>query len=353
MKGKRVLFAALFGAVLLLQRCSKEEAPTLTPLEDSLENIIPLSATARVVGYLPYYRFAAINNISFCKITHLNIAFANPDAAGNLLLPSTTPSVSLEDVVRIARAQNPTIKILISLAGGAVSEEQAAHWKGFLADATQREVLVQKVLDFLLEYNLDGVDVDLEWGNITTGYSAFILALRTAMDPHSKLLTAAYPPEYRYPQLSSPALAALDFINIMAYNYTGPWDPANKGPHSTLTHANNSIAFWKKQEGVQALHLNLGVPFYGYEFQDSTTVIAKTYAAIVESNTSNADQDQVGNIFYNGRLTVRSKTHLAATAVGGIMIWELGQDRFDHYSLLHTIHKAYAEVGVTTTPCIP
>jgi hypothetical protein len=35
------------------------------------------------------------------------------------------------------------------------------------------------------------------------------------------------------------------------------------------------------------------------------------------------------------------------------MIWELGQDRFDDYSLLETIHKAYAEIEVTTSSCDP
>ena len=42
--------------------------------------------------------------------------------------------------------RNPTIKILFSR-GGAVSEEQVAHWKGFY-DAAQREKLVQKCLIF-------------------------------------------------------------------------------------------------------------------------------------------------------------------------------------------------------------
>ena len=353
MKAQKFWRALPIAALLFVYSCSKEEIHADNLLEDSLENIIPISSSARVIGYLPYYRFGQVNNISFCKITHLNISFANPDAEGNLILPSTTPSVALADVIRIARSQNPEIKILISLAGGALSQEQAANWTAFLGDATQRLVLTQKVLDFLLEHNLDGVDVDLEWDNITSGYSEFILALRTAVNVQSKLLTAAYPSEFRYQQLSDQALAALDFVNIMAYDYTGPWAPANKGPHSSLDHAEKGIAFWKKQNGIQALNLNLGVPFYGYEFKNNTTVVAKTYASIINNNTSHADQDQVGNTYYNGRPTIRAKTRLAATAVGGIMIWELGQDRFDDYSLLETIHKAYAEIEVTTSSCDP
>ena len=57
----------------------------------------------------------------------------------------------------------------------------------------------------------------------------------------------------------------------------------------------------------------------------------------------------MGNVFGNGRPTVRSKTHLAATAVGGIMIWELGQDRFDHIRCYTPSIRPMLEVGVTTT----
>ncbi len=37
--------------------------------------------TARVIGYLSTDNFDKITSIQFCKLTHLNIAFANPDKA--------------------------------------------------------------------------------------------------------------------------------------------------------------------------------------------------------------------------------------------------------------------------------
>ena len=57
---------------LLIIACSKEE-------DVSDDRTIDLFSTAaRVVGYLPYYRFSLNDKIQYCKITHLNIAFANP-----------------------------------------------------------------------------------------------------------------------------------------------------------------------------------------------------------------------------------------------------------------------------------
>lgn len=38
----------------------------------------------KTIGYLPYYRFSLVDQIDFSKITHLNIAFAHPDADGYL-----------------------------------------------------------------------------------------------------------------------------------------------------------------------------------------------------------------------------------------------------------------------------
>lgn len=353
MKNKGFRGACLLCFFLVMYSCSKEEPSELVPEDESTEQLIPLSDTARVVGYLPYYRFDQVDAIAFCQLTHLNIAFANPNAAGALEVPANGASIGIQEVIAAAKAQNPELTILISLAGGTLTEEAAAAWNHAIENETERAVLIETIVTFVLEHNLDGVDVDLEWNDITASYSSFVLALNEALDEHTKLITAAYPSETRYPEVSDQALEALDFINIMAYDYRGPWDPTNVGPHSTLEHAQRGIDFWKRQ-GISPLKLTLGVPFYGYEFQPSGTVVAKTYASIVDQNPNNVDRDQVDRFYYNGRTTIRAKTHLAIEEVGGIMIWELGQDRFDQYSLLTTIHNAYATAGVVTSrSCSP
>ena len=48
-------------------------------------NINLFSNKARVVSYFPYYRFSLNNQIEYCKVTHLNIAFANPVADLSLI----------------------------------------------------------------------------------------------------------------------------------------------------------------------------------------------------------------------------------------------------------------------------
>ena len=314
---------------------------------DTDQNIDLFSTEARVVGYFPYYRFSLNDKIQYCKVTHLNIAFANPQIDGTIVLPGSSGDL-LKNVMDTARSQNSNIKIYISLAGGALSDQVSNTWKNFLSSPQDRPILIEKIVSYVLDNGFDGVDVDLEWNHVTAGYSDFVIELRDALKSKSKGITAAYPSETRYSLITQEALNALDFINLMVYDYTGPWNPS-PGQHSSYNHAKQGINFWKNTVGINPSKLTLGVPFYGYDFQNSTTVKAFTYGSMVDSDVSNSEKDNVGNKYYNGRPTIANKVKLASQNLSGIMIWRLGADSFSEYSLLETIHKTYTDLGVETT----
>ena len=314
---------------------------------DVIENGELFSNQARVVGYYSTCCFSEYDKIQFCKLTHLNIAFANPQTDGTIVLPGNSGDL-LKNVMDTARSQNSNIKIYISLAGGWLSDEMANTWKNFLASPQDRPILIEKIVSYVLDNGFDGVDVDLEWGYVTTGYSDFVIELRDALKEQSKGITAAYPSETRYSLITEEALNALDFINLMVYDYTGPWNPS-PGQHSSYNHARRGISFWKNKVGINPSKLTLGVPFYGYDFQNSTTVESFTYGSMVDSDVSNSEKDNVGNKYYNGRPTIANKVKLASQNLSGIMIWRLGADSFTEYSLLETIHKTYTDLGVKTS----
>tara|TARA_B100001248_G_scaffold19910_1_gene13313 strand:- start:1524 stop:2567 length:1044 start_codon:yes stop_codon:yes gene_type:complete len=316
---------------------------------DDPNNIILFSDQARVVGYFPTWRFTLTDKVDFCKLTHVNIAFGNPMVDGTIQLSNPTAISNLEQVISTAKLQNSNIQFYISLAGGVLSDQVANTWKTFLASSQDRPKLIDKIIEFVLENNLDGVDVDLEWSHVTQGYSDFVIELKKELSIHGKGMTAAFPSETKFSQISDQALAVFDFINIMVYDYTGSWNPSEPGQHSSYNHAERGINYWKNIVGIAGEKLTLGVPFYGYNFLNSTTVESFTYGSMVASNTSNSERDQVGNKYYNGRPTIASKVKLAAQNLSGIMIWELGQDSFTEYSLLQTIHKTYTDLGVKTT----
>ena len=316
---------------------------------DDPNNIILFSDQARVVGYFPTWRFTLSDKVDFCKLTHVNIAFGNPMVDGTIQLSNPSAISNLEQVISTAKLQNSSIQFYISLAGGVLSDQVANTWKSFLASSQDRPKLIDKIIEFVLENKLDGVDVDLEWSHVTQGYSDFVIELKKELSIHGKGMTAAFPSETKFSQISDQALAVFDFINIMVYDYTGSWNPSEPGQHSSYNHAERGINYWKNIVGIAGEKLTLGVPFYGYNFLNSTTVESFTYGSMVASNTLNSERDQVGNKYYNGRPTIASKVKLAAQNLSGIMIWELGQDSFTEYSLLQTIHKTYTDLGIKTT----
>ena len=331
----------IFLILITIISCSKDE-----PVTEENNNLF--SQNALVVGYLPSWRFDLNEKIEYCKITHLNLAFANPDSNGNLIMPD------ISSVVSKAKKDNPNIKICISIGGGALTTEQATNWSNLIGSSENRTNIVSKTVEYVLKNNLDGVDVDLEWENVTSGYSDFVIDLNDELDKHSKIITAALPGTTKYTNITSNALQVFDFIHIMAYDFKGPWKPTDAGQHSSYSNAEQSINFWMNSVGISGKKLTLGVPFYGYDFTNSSNVSAFTFSSMVLSNTSFADIDKVGSKFYNGRPTIRSKVKLASNKVNGVMIWELGQDSglydsFSEYSILKTIHKEYPKLGVKTT----
>jgi chitinase len=287
------------------------------------------SSSTKVVGYLPCYRFPVVEDLAIDKLTHLCIAFANPDAYGRL----HTEGIDIKPVVE--RARRDSVKVLVSLAGGGLREEWKAAWKQYL-QAWNRPLLIRNIMQYVREHKLDGVDVDLEWGDVDENYSPFILALGRALHAEGKILSLAVPAKHRYKHMSKKALASVDFINIMAYDLTGHWAPDQPGPHAPYPLAESALAYWKSQ-GLPPKKLVLGLPFYGWDF-GSKRVRSRNFAEIVAENPAFAHRDQMGEIYYNGLTTVTAKTELAMREAGGVMMWEIGRDAFGTpYSLLEAV----------------
>ncbi|MBS7231261.1 glycoside hydrolase [Flavobacterium psychroterrae] len=333
-KNKALLGILFFiSSLFSAYSCSVEKQ---TDIENSKKS-------ARVVGYLSSDNINKMTSIQFCKLTHLNVAFANPDQNGNLIFNG-----DIDALIQYAKSVNPKIVISISLAGGVISEEQTSNWSFLIDKPENRPAFIQNIINFVESHHLDGVDVDLEWNAVTSGYSDFVIELKKNLITHKKLLTASLPNNSRFENINSEALNTFDFINIMAYDSTGPWTPNNPGQHSSFDFAKEGIDFWHKLQNIPSDKLTLGVPFYGYNFT-SPDVKSATYSEIVESGIQFADQDELGKIYYNGRPTIAQKVELAFQNSGGIMIWEIAQDSFTEYSLLDVIHEKYTSLKVRTT----
>jgi len=296
----------------------------------SLFSCLNSNAQFRVIGYIhPHIGGNESAKIDFQKLTHLNIAFVNPDSMGQLLLPPGFDSL-------IEAAHLYKVKVLASIGGGSHNPYYAA-----LKDEN-RAAFVQKIIKLTSERSLDGIDVDIENDNIDDNYVKLVTDLSSQLKPLKKLLTSAVA-TWNGERIPDAALSKFDFINVMSYDETGPWKPEKPGPHSSFEKAENDLLYWSVSRKISSEKINLGVPFYGYCFGTKYNA-SMPYKEII-SNFPGAEEKDVimpeggGAIYYNGLATIKNKTKLALKKAGGIMIWELMQDSDNQLSLLSCINN--------------
>ncbi|NIJ51710.1 glycosyl hydrolase family 18 protein [Dyadobacter arcticus] len=283
----------------------------------------------KVIGYLPNRTdlLVSAKQIDFAKITHLYIAFINPDSLGNL-----TRTAGLKEVAALAYSKN--VKIMASIGGGGAPK----YYPSFLI-GEKKTKLINDLVNLAVDNNLDGIDVDLEGELIDANYERFVIDFAAALKQKNKLITAAIATVYKS-QFTDKALAQFAFVNIMSYDRTGPWRPDRPGPHAPYSMAEEDLQYWLETRKIPKEKLTLGVPFYGYGF-GGTAPESISYKNILRQFPDSVYQDQMhlnsGMVHYNGLPTIRKKTELAKRKVSGVMIWQLLQDSTGVKSLLGEI----------------
>ena len=303
-------------------------------------------AQFKVVGYIWSRKNMVqdLKKIDLDKITHLNIAFINPTPEGDF---KDVPG--LDTVVQIAHQKN--IKVLMSCGGGS----SHAYYAKLLTEKYRKD-LVKNFIKVVDKYNLDGIDVDLEGDDIDSNYEPFVVGLRKPLTKRKKLLTSAVA-WWTRARITDVALAQFDFINIMAYDKTGPWKPEVPGQHSPIAYAEEHLAYWHNERGLKKENLNVGIPFYGYGFGELPSKDRAfrqiSWNDVVTKYADRMDHDEIvlpnngGTIYYNGKKTIKEKTELAAKQGGGVMIWQLLYDSFNEHSLLNLINNTYKNTAVS------
>ncbi|WP_395751941.1 glycosyl hydrolase family 18 protein [Prosthecobacter sp.] len=295
-------------------------------------------AQPKVVAYVPNWTDLKVfaPQIDYAKITHINLAFENPrDAEGSL-------SFHEGDEVVIKEAHAHGVKVLVSIGGGSASENEGMRKRYFeLIGAAKRAGFVARLAAYVSAHEFDGMDVDLEGPAINGDYGAFIQELAAALKAKNKLLTAALSKGYGGKDVPEAALGCFDFVNVMAYDATGPWQPKKGGPHSSLEFAQQNLDYWLGR-GMARERLVLGVPFYGWGFGKAFRQEEYCYADLVKQDARAAEVDETGDtIWYNGLRTMKAKARLVREqGFGGVMIWSLNSDAKGELSLLSALHGA-------------
>ena len=271
----------------------------------------------------------------------------------------------------------PKMKLVLSLEGRGGDFAQDAR-------PENREAFVASCVDLFVKGNIapgvqvprlfDGIDVDWEYprGDDAPNFLALLAELRRQMDAvrPGLLLTIAVGPSPRmYEPSDFGAISKLvDEVGLMTYDFTGPWSPVTGFLSPLSAPTDRRVGTVKGtveaflSAGVPASKLLVGLPFYGYGwhqvlednhglFQEGQGIRGdrpyRELETMIGGSTVYRDPDSRapwlfdGDSFwtYDDPVSIRFKTdYVASQQLGGVMIWELGEDN-QAGALLHSAYE--------------
>jgi chitinase len=345
----------------------------------------PKTSSPRLLGYYPEwskynsppYVYSA-SQIPYNLLTHIEHAFLLLDAKADGTID--VPQGFIEPAL-IEDAHTAGVKVLVSIGGGDGIE--GPRFNRMASNETARQAFVKNVHDFLVANGYDGVDIDWEipFEKNSSDCVALMQELRNEL-PSPWLISMATPSDPRsYGRgFDIPALAPIvDFMNVMTYDDTGSWagyaglnsplfqDPADPGENGSVE---TSMNLYQKIYGVPAAQLNMGTPFYGYEFDGVSTLWATCSTCAVnqqnygpyikplinhqgwqlELDPAAGESPYLTNSTLPGFITFddsastyrKTRYVLKERGFGGIFMWELSADYDGHsQDLLTAMYNAW------------
>ncbi len=370
----------------------------------------------RVVGYYTFYSIYeleyTIEDVPADRLTHLIYAHIDISDSGQCVSAdeyADTEYVYPDDAnfqrlrgnfnqIQLLNETNPDLTTMMSIGGWDMSD-------GFSAAAAtpeSRERFVNSCITFMQRYGFEGIDIDWRYpvsGGRVEGDPDDTENLRLLLEDFRVALSLASSEDDQRYELSMtappfPDLLAnfgigdlsrtVDFINLMAYGYEGPWsditghiaplqlnpqDPRSVGEQErfTLRGAVNMLL----DAGVASRQIVPGVPLYGQAWQDvrpneffglfsrhsgvpqgtrdggllyyrdlSTFINSPNYTRFFDKAAAAAwlyNEDARIAISYENVESLRRKLeYVKSMDLGGMMLWQLSYDDAAH-TLVRTV----------------
>jgi chitinase len=342
-------------------------------------------ARKEVIGYFPSWKWKDRNNlvtperIPYDKLTMINYAFFFPRTDGSIVGRDTVGDrlflYSGRTTALVPLAHRHGVKVLLSLGGW----EDSDNFPRIASTPELRAAFSHSCLDAIRTFDFDGIDIDWEFPGYRDhdgtaadreNFTKLLSVLRDSLSTFEKimgrrfLLTAALPSggEHLRNIDAWKITGILDQLNIMTYDYYGPWDPlanhnaplyASAGADTTRS-VDASFRLYHQSLGVPASKINLGIPFYGHAFARCTTLNGRHagadtmffsaagafYHDIIaqERNFTKYRDDRARtpymvssalNVFvsFDDEESVRAKgEYVVAQGAHGVIIWEITGD---------------------------
>jgi chitinase len=356
------------------------------------------AATKKIVGYYygkgrPGYELA---QVPVKKLTHLIYSMAKPTSTGTCELAHPAIDVPNLQALKILRAKNPQLFILLSVGGWSGS----TYFSDLAATSSARRKFAASCVQLVEKYGLDGLDIDWEYPvtggkptdhkrkNDKDNFVLLLQQLRGSLDSsgHGRHLLLTVATTCYRNHLNDLYLTAManfvDWLNLMGYDFNEmqpnrtshhsglfSWSPISTLDADAIKCANSDAAIqWYLDQGVPPEKIVLGVPFYGQIWAN----VADTNDGLYQPFKGRPGED--GTVSYrdiktsylpvytrhwDGRVEVpwlysketkimisyedpesitRKAKYIVQRNLGGMMFWDLGQDD-EHATLLESIYQ--------------
>ncbi|XP_008556590.3 chitotriosidase-1-like [Microplitis demolitor] len=214
------------------------------------------------------------------------------------------------------RKKSPSIKTLVAIGGW---NEGSLKYSKMASNQKSRERFADRAVAFVKKWGFDGFDLDWEYPNQRGGsakdvknFVELVKVLKQRFDKEGLILSAAVAAaessaskSYDIAEMSK----YLDFINLMAYDFHGAWEPTtglNAPLHAAASdsyearglNSEAAVKYWLSK-GAPREKLILGVPTYGHSF---TLANPRSYGIGAASSGKGAAgpyTQQIGMLGYN------------------------------------------------------
>ncbi|MGI9142983.1 MAG: glycosyl hydrolase family 18 protein [Fluviibacter sp.] len=223
-------------------------------------------------------------------------------------------------------------------------------------DGTSRQRVIQALGAAVVDAKWQGIAIDWEYPSTDQDWMNLCLFLEEyrRVYPLQTLAVAVPADDASIPARNVSRLsAAVDFLHVMTYDFTGEWS-ATAQHNSSLTQGTDSLKAWEKAGALRS-KLMLGSAWYGRRCMAKTIGATAsgpwkedTYADIQQLRTASPQNGwamfrasdetpwmqnlRTGELlsFEDMQLVSAKVKWVADNAFGGVFCWELGQDSSDN-----------------------
>ncbi|KAI0004043.1 glycoside hydrolase family 18 protein [Xylariaceae sp. FL0662B] len=226
------------------------------------------------------YSGATPGMMNYSCINHVYYAFANVAPDGSVFLsdewadaqaPCDGVQGGLGSLMHLKQT-HPHLQVILSIGGGTSAET----FPIVASDTLLRDNFARSARGLVEASGLDGIDINWEYPldpRQGADFVALLASVRIHLPEEQFFVTAALPAGRAVLQNIDIASASayLDFVNLAAYDFSGPWSHRS-GHHAQLyaldrdeTSGSSGVAFLIGH-GCPARKILLGIPVYGRSF---------------------------------------------------------------------------------------